>query len=298
MISEITSLFLVNNERFYPFSTAAVVLCTELCDMIGISKKNRGVIKEEEFVNFLNAQTSSPFFNLIETNDNGIAFNEMFSFIFVDFHHRFVNNQTLGYLDLQNTVKETMDGFENFISKYTSIGALRNAYIRKNPMIKSLLQKNGGEAKGWRHMRVKLRATASQNLNTTEGAITAIAGKSLYINAIDSLSKHNLIDEDSKEKPLKDILSGNRNVGLNAVQRAKSKSFGLTYRQRNNNREYVDSDNTYNNKMKNKKKISFMSMARSKSKKHNEYDSVNTEINNLHIKKIKNASNVSKFADV
>ena len=49
--------------------------------------------------------------------------------------------------------------------------------------------------------------------------------KSLYINAIDSLSKHNLIDEDSEEKPLKDIFSGN--VGLNVVQRAKSKSFGL-----------------------------------------------------------------------
>lgn len=296
MISEITSLFLVNPERFYPFSTAAVVLCTELCDMIGISKKNRGVIKEEEFVNFLNAQTSSPFFNLIETNDNGIAFNEMFSYIFVDFHNRFVNNQTLGYLDLQNIIKETMDEFKNFTSKYTSIGALRNAYICKNPMIKSLLQKNGGEAKGWRHMRVKLRATASQKLNTTEGAITAIAGKSLYINAIDSLSKHNLIDEDSKEKPLNDIFSGN--AGLNIVKRAKSKSFGLTYRQRKNNREYVDSDDACNSKMKNKKKISFMSMSRSKSKSNNEHDSIHTEINNLHIKNMKNAAHVSKFADV
>ena len=42
MVAEVTALYLTNKERFYPFSTAAVVLCTELCDLIGVSKRNRG----------------------------------------------------------------------------------------------------------------------------------------------------------------------------------------------------------------------------------------------------------------
>ena len=254
MIAEITAMYLTNHERFYPFSTTAVVLCTELCDMIGISKKNRGAIKEKEMNDFLNATTSSPFLSLIETNDHGIAFNEMFSYIFADFHCRFVKDKSLGYLDLQTTVKETMETFEQFISKYKKIEMVRNAYLSKDPMIKSLLQKSGGESKGWRHLRVQLKAESSQHLLTGTGAVTAIAGKSLYINAIDSLSKHNLLD---KIKPVEEIETDVSSI--NTTEKTSKISYGLTYKERKNNKEYS------NNNTKNTRKISVMSMSRSKS---------------------------------
>ena len=74
MIAEITAMYLTNHERFYPFSTTAVVLCTELCDMIGISKKNRGAIKEKEMNDFLSSTSQSRFLSKNFDDNPGIGY--------------------------------------------------------------------------------------------------------------------------------------------------------------------------------------------------------------------------------
>ena len=81
----------------------------------------------------------------------------------------------------------------------------------------------------------------------------AIAGKSLYINAIDSLSKHNLLD---KIKPVEEIETDVSSI--NTTEKTSKISYGLTYKERKNNKEYS------NNNTKNTRKISVMSMSRSK----------------------------------
>lgn len=253
MVAEVTALYLTNKERFYPFSTAAVVLCTELCDLIGLSKRNRGVISKDDLNNFLITSTSSPFLRLIETNDHGVAYNEMFSYIFIDFHCTFIQGKDYGYLDLQHVVAMTMDRFKDFIAKYNTIEALRSAYVSSNTMIKSLLTKEGGEHKGWRHMRVKLKSQSMRNLQDTQGIVSAVAGKSLYVNAITSM-------QEQKNKNASNI------DAMPTVVRTQSKGYGLTYAERIQTRQQ---------KAAFRKKVSVMSMPRSKS-------FIRNEINKLH----------------
>eukprot|EP00944_MAST-04C_sp_MAST-4C-sp1_P004602 g4602.t1 len=268
MVAEVTALYLTNKERFYPFSTAAVVLCTELCDLIGVSKRNRGVISKDDFNRFLISSTSSPFFTLIETNDHGVAYNEMFSYIFVDFHCTFIQGRDYGYLDLQRVVAITMDKFKDFISKHNTIEALRNAYVSSNTMIKSLLTKEGGEHKGWRHMRVTLKAKSIQSLRGTEGIVSAVAGKSLYVDAITSVQEHSHKDMTNAD-------------AIPAVVKTQSKGYGLSYAERMQTRQP---------KAAFRKKVSVMSMPRSKSL-------IRKEINKLYIPKDGKYSG-DKFADV
>ena len=268
MVAEVTALYLTNKERFYPFSTAAVVLCTELCDLIGLSKRNRGVIPEDDLNSFLISSTSSPFLTLIETNDHGVAYNEMFSYIFVDFHCTFIQGRDYGYLDLQRVVSITMDKFKALISKHNTIEALRNAYLSSHTMIKSLLTKEGGEHKGWRHMRVTMKAKSMQNLRGTGGIVSAIAGKSLYVDAMTS----------AQEQSNNDISNADT---IPAVARTQSKGYGLSYAERMQTRRP---------KAAFRKKVSLMSMPRSKS-------FIRNEINKLYIPKGGKGSQ-DKFADV
>jgi len=181
ILREIKSMEVKNNERFYPLSTTAVVICTHLAEMIGFSKKNVGPLSLAALEKYLVAPKQIPLGNSLLNNDKGLSFTEMFSHVLCHFHIIFRENEKYTYMDCQKILERAMNFLKNSLKHCQNLDSMREYYARKESKTKEFLHAGGGAGKGWRHARTAIRAQVHEGLSTEAGVAYAFKGKSLLM---------------------------------------------------------------------------------------------------------------------
>lgn len=100
------------SESFYPLSTTAIVLCSIICDAVGISAGMLGPLKAGQLDKLLTSRPKSPgIVSLLSKQGPTCGFNEMFSFAFAKFHVRFLGDNA-SYLASKQYAEEAVAELE------------------------------------------------------------------------------------------------------------------------------------------------------------------------------------------
>eukprot|EP00035_Acanthoeca_spectabilis_P035145 m.32725 g.32725 ORF g.32725 m.32725 type:complete len:308 (+) comp7083_c0_seq1:3194-4117(+) len=164
-------------ERFYPLSTAAIVICAMLCDRIGISDGMRGPISEKELDQLLARAPKLAMCSLLTKEGPHVGFQELFSFALAHFHVEFLR-RGLGYLQCRQCAEDVVDQLEARALTFPTLDSLRQEYCRSSPPVGQLLVRAGGEACGWRLARGVTFAARAQQGCTLQGIVADMQGKS------------------------------------------------------------------------------------------------------------------------
>jgi hypothetical protein len=187
MMEEVNYLYTLDESRFYPFATTAVVLSAYLCDLVGISKKHLGAVKNLEEV--LASGANPLFTNFFSSKE---SFNELFSLVFSQFHVTFCyDKQIYTYMDAQHLATQVVGKLQAVLVKNYNIGieALKEIYFTEDPILREYLVPSGGHSKGWRRARMGVLGKRIGILKRESGVIAAVAGKSLFQAAIEQHAK-------------------------------------------------------------------------------------------------------------
>ena len=127
--------------RYYPISTTAIVLCSRLCDAIGISNGMRGALPEAALEKTL-ASPPPPLARLLVAASGGGGrrggFPGVFSLAYADFHASFVATQAT-YMESQRLLGEVVSRLEGRAAKCRQLPALHAAYVGSDAAVGQIL---------------------------------------------------------------------------------------------------------------------------------------------------------------
>eukprot|EP00038_Savillea_parva_P010592 m.191364 g.191364 ORF g.191364 m.191364 type:complete len:312 (-) comp18317_c0_seq1:222-1157(-) len=173
-----------DTEHFYPLSTAAIVICSMLCDEIGISNGMRGPKTQRELDHLLAHPPRLKIAKLLTKEGRLEGFQELFSCALAHFHVQFLRNRS-SYMESMSSAQAVVKELEERAQGCETLADIRAVYCASDPTIEQLLVKGGGEARGWRLARCITSAERAKQACTAKGILDTMKHLSAHDPAYD-----------------------------------------------------------------------------------------------------------------